>query len=113
MTPKGYRVATEDDIGKKCLFTNIPPSFRVGWNVLDYMHGELIGTEKHLHNGSYRFVSDYDKDCEFEFCYVKKENKTITLDPMLDARLTNIDRMILEREIELRLLRKLKGEENE
>jgi hypothetical protein len=40
-----------------------------------------------------------------------KPSKTITLDPMLDARLTNIDRMILEREIELKLLRKLKGEE--
>jgi len=110
MIPEGYRVATEDDIGKSCIFTNITPSFRSG---SDYVHGELIGTEKHLHNGSYRFVSDYDKDCEFEFCYVKKDNKTITLDPMLDARLSNIDRMILEREIELRLLRKLKGEENE
>jgi len=40
-----------------------------------------------------------------------KPSKTITLDPMLEARLTNIDRMILEREIELKLLRKLKGEE--
>ncbi len=39
--------------------------------------------------------------------------KTIKLDPMLEDSKTNIDRMILQREIELALLRKLKGERNE
>ena len=46
-------------------------------------------------------------------CLRKHENKptpkTIELDPLLDARLNNIDYMILQREIELSILRKLKA----
>ena len=107
MIPRGYREPTKDDIGSECYYpTDISDP------VDKWMTGTLIDIR--YFGRVYKLCDSETGDDRYcQFCYIKKDkpSKTITLDPMLEARLTNIDRMILEREIELKLLRKLKGEE--
>ena len=65
-----------------------------------------VGFIQNLLKGNDTQISDeyYNKLAEFTNY---KCPKTIVLDPMLDSRLNNIDYMILQREIELNILRKL------
>ena len=77
-------------------------SFR---NMADEL-GVSLGFIQNLLKGNSTQINDeyYNKIAEFTNY---KSPKTIELDPLLDSRLDNIEYMILQREIELNILRKL------
>jgi len=106
--PKGYRRAGHGDKGKECIFTNINHS-ALNDEPLDedFIKDTLYEiSEDQCGAVTYTSSSGWDHN----YCYIKKgfATKTIELDPLLDSRLDNIDYMILQREIELNILRKLK-----
>lgn len=103
--PKGYRKAGHNDEGKECIFTHI----NHGGTYPEHLDEDFVkGTLCCCSKDPYGAVT-YIPSCggEYGYCYIKAPPKTIELDPLLDSRLDNIDYMILQREIELNILRKL------
>lgn len=109
--PKGYRKVERSDIGAECIFTNI---YHCGSNA-DCLAEDFITDTLSDYGENHWGNLEYTPSCggEYSYCYIKIKPKnkptpkTIELDPLLDSRLNNIDYMILQREIELNILRKL------
>ncbi len=101
MIPKGYKTATEDDVGKECNFSDYDCG--IGQYYKGFLHS--------IDGDCFILAHDDGRNYQYKYCVVEEEpQKTIALDPMLEERFTDIDHMILVREIELRLLRRMKGE---
>ena len=110
--PKGYRKAVHGDVGEECIFTNINHSASYAPPLdEDFVKDTLCDCSENPWGNM-----EYTPSCggDYNYCYIKIKPKneptpkTIELDPLLDSRLDNIDYMILQREIELNTLRKLK-----
>ena len=109
--PKGYRKAECNDEGEECIFTHI----NHGGSNADYLGDDFITDVLEDYSVNEWGNLKYTPSCggDYSYCYIKIKSKnkptpkTIELDPLLDSRLNNIDYMILQREIELNILRKL------
>lgn len=105
---KGYRNATREDIGKDCFFscTLITPTE-------SHLFSGVLGDVYYNDNDACTYY-DSQSNIEYMRCFIKDEPpKKIELDPMLEdfkPSTENLDHMILTREIELNLLKRMRGD---